>query len=78
LKTNEGEENNLERNLKENYIRQNCRKEEMNLVAQLNEVPTKEDNERLCFILEKGKAKMIGTTKQAPIKDDKKKKILAL
>jgi len=78
VKTNEGEENNLQRNLKENYIRQNYRKEEMNLVAQLNEVPTKEDNERLCLIFEKGKGKMIGATKQAPIKDDKKKKMLGL
>jgi len=78
LKINEGEENNSQRNLKENYIRQNCRKEEMNLVAQLNQVPRKEDNERLCLILEKGKAKMISATKQAPIKDDKKKKMLAL
>jgi len=78
LKTNEGEENNPQKNLKENYIRQNCRKEEINLVAQLSQVPTKEDNKRLCLILEKVKAKMIGTTKQVPIKDVKKKKMLVL
>jgi len=41
-------------------------------------VPTKEDNEKLYLILKKAKAKMIGTTKQAPIKDDKKKKMLGL
>jgi len=35
LKTDEGEENDPQRNLKENYIGQNCGKEEINLVAQL-------------------------------------------
>ena len=63
---------------KENYIGQNHGKEEIDLVGQLNEVPTKEDNERLCLILEKAKAKIIGVTKQAPIKDNKKKKMLVL
>jgi len=78
LKINEGEKNNPQRNPKENYIGQNCRKEEIDLVAQLNQVPTKEDNKRLYLILEKAKAKMIGMTKQVPIKDDKKKKMLGL
>jgi len=78
LKTKEGEKNNLQRNAKEKYIGQNCRKEEIDLVAQLNQVRTKEDNERLYLILEKVKAKMIGVTKQVLIKDDKKKKMLGL
>ena len=78
MKTNKGEKNNVQRNPKENYIGQNYRKEEIDLVVQLNQVPTKEDNERLYFILEKAKVKMISMTKQVPIKDDKKKKMLEL
>jgi len=35
LKADEGEENDPQRNPKENYIRQNRGKEEINLVAQL-------------------------------------------
>jgi len=38
---------------RKNYIGQNCRKEEIDLVAQLNQAPTKEDDERLCLILER-------------------------
>jgi len=38
---------------RKNYIGQNCGKEEIDLVAQLNQAPTKEDNERLCLILER-------------------------
>jgi len=78
LKIKEGEKNNLQRNAKEKYIGQNCRKEEIDLIVQLNEMPTKEDNERLCFILEKAKVKMISAIKQVLIKDDKKKKMLGL
>jgi len=38
---------------RKNYIRQNCGKEEIDLVVQLNQVPTKKDDERLCLILER-------------------------
>ena len=38
---------------RKNYIRQNHGKEEIDLVAQLNQAPTKEDDERLCLILER-------------------------
>jgi len=38
---------------RKNYIGQNRRKEEIDLVAQLNQAPTKEDDKRLCLILER-------------------------
>jgi len=53
LKIDEREGNNPQRNPKENYIGQNCGKEEIDLVVQLNQVPTKEDDERLYLILER-------------------------
>jgi len=42
-------------------------------VVQLNQVPTKEDNERLCFILEKAKSKRLAQPNKYQIKDDKRR-----
>jgi len=74
LKPHEGKGTDPRRNLKKNYIGQNHGKEEIDLVGQLHEAPNKDDNERLCLILEKAKAKMIAVTTQVPSKMTRKRR----
>jgi len=73
LKINKGERNNLQRHLKENYIRQNHGKEEIDLVAQIK-YQQKMTKGGYTLFLKRQKDKMIDMTKQVPIKDEEKRR----